>query len=430
MGKFHFWVTFLGAYVIFFPMHYLGLLGVPRRYHEIGETAFIPESAATLNAFISVMALIVGVAQMVFLFNLVWSLRQRQASRRQSLERDLAGMADAGDAAGARQLGQGAAGRLPLGLRLQRAGRRARTSSRRTSRRRRARRPGRTHDLHPAVHRRRWRRSSAGGCSGRGSRRSRGWRPARRGRSPDDGRLAAADGEDRARRLPRRRRLAVRAPRQRLRHAHGTWRTGGPLPQPGLLWVNTGVLVASSVALHRAQVAARRRRARGHPVLACWPAASPPRLPRRAGPRLAAARRGGLPHDDQPGRRVLLPDHRGARAARAGRPGRAGAGPAASCGAACGMEALRLSVELCATYWHFLLGGLDRPVRPARVLAVHRVALRDLHRLIRIGTAHAGHRAETRDGSGHRCPPAGWRPSSPTGRPTSARSRTCPGGRP
>src|SRR5881409_3336643 len=63
MGKFHFWVTFLGAYLIFFPMHYLGLLGVPRRYHDIGEVAFIPPSAHTLNAFITVVALTVGFAQ-------------------------------------------------------------------------------------------------------------------------------------------------------------------------------------------------------------------------------------------------------------------------------------------------------------------------------------------------------------------------------
>ncbi|CAN7270758.1 cytochrome c oxidase subunit I [Pararhizobium sp. LjRoot235] len=76
MGQIHFWVTFLGAYLIFFPMHYLGLLGIPRRYHELGETAFIPESAHTLNAFISVMALTVGAAQILFLFNLAWSLRK------------------------------------------------------------------------------------------------------------------------------------------------------------------------------------------------------------------------------------------------------------------------------------------------------------------------------------------------------------------
>ena len=73
MGQFHFWVTFLGAYLIYFPMHYLGILGVPRRYFEMGETEFIPPSAETLNAFITVMALIVGFAQLVFLFNLVRS---------------------------------------------------------------------------------------------------------------------------------------------------------------------------------------------------------------------------------------------------------------------------------------------------------------------------------------------------------------------
>ena len=56
-------------------MHYLGLLGVPRRYYDLGQTAFVPDSAHTLNAFISVVALIVGVAQLVFLFNLIWSLR-------------------------------------------------------------------------------------------------------------------------------------------------------------------------------------------------------------------------------------------------------------------------------------------------------------------------------------------------------------------
>ena len=80
LGTFHFWVTFLGAYMIFFPMHYLGLLGVPRRYYELGDAAFIPPSAHTLNAFISVVALTVGFAQMVFLFNLVWSLFKGEPS--------------------------------------------------------------------------------------------------------------------------------------------------------------------------------------------------------------------------------------------------------------------------------------------------------------------------------------------------------------
>ena len=80
MGKFHFWVTFVGAYLIFFPMHYVGLVGVPRRYFELGETVFIPDSVATLNAFISLAAFAVGFAQIVFLFNLIWSIRNGRAS--------------------------------------------------------------------------------------------------------------------------------------------------------------------------------------------------------------------------------------------------------------------------------------------------------------------------------------------------------------
>ena len=76
MGKFHFWVTFLGAYAIFFPLHYLGLMGIPRRYFEIGDMSFVPDSVATLNEFVSIVAFVVGFAQLVFLFNLVWSLRK------------------------------------------------------------------------------------------------------------------------------------------------------------------------------------------------------------------------------------------------------------------------------------------------------------------------------------------------------------------
>ncbi len=73
MGKLHFWVTFLGTYAIFFPMHYLGFVGIPRRYHDFEGIAFIPELAHDLNAFITVAALVVGAAQLVFLFNLAWS---------------------------------------------------------------------------------------------------------------------------------------------------------------------------------------------------------------------------------------------------------------------------------------------------------------------------------------------------------------------
>jgi cytochrome c oxidase subunit 1 len=74
MGKIHFWCTFLGTYAIYFPMHYLGILGVPRRYFAYENYDFIPESAKDLNAMISVMAIFVALVQLIFLFNLVWSL--------------------------------------------------------------------------------------------------------------------------------------------------------------------------------------------------------------------------------------------------------------------------------------------------------------------------------------------------------------------
>jgi cytochrome c oxidase subunit I len=75
MGKIHFWVTFLGVYAIFFPMHYIGLMGVPRRYPELGQTTFVPDSIQSLNAFITIAALVVGAVQILFLFNIFWSLR-------------------------------------------------------------------------------------------------------------------------------------------------------------------------------------------------------------------------------------------------------------------------------------------------------------------------------------------------------------------
>ena len=76
LGKAHFWFTFLGTYAIYLPMHYLGFLGVPRRYFAMDGTDFIPASAQPLNASITLAALIVGLSQLIFIYNLVWSLRR------------------------------------------------------------------------------------------------------------------------------------------------------------------------------------------------------------------------------------------------------------------------------------------------------------------------------------------------------------------
>jgi cytochrome c oxidase subunit 1 len=74
LGRIHFWLTFLGTYAIYLPMHYLGIMGVPRRYYAFGGTNFIPQSAQWANTAITISALFVAAVQLVFLFNLIWSL--------------------------------------------------------------------------------------------------------------------------------------------------------------------------------------------------------------------------------------------------------------------------------------------------------------------------------------------------------------------
>ncbi|HWK73648.1 MAG TPA: cbb3-type cytochrome c oxidase subunit I [Povalibacter sp.] len=74
LGKIHFWCTFLGTYAIFLPMHYLGILGVPRRYYAYSNAIdFIPPSVQQANEWISISALFVAAIQLVFLYNLIWS---------------------------------------------------------------------------------------------------------------------------------------------------------------------------------------------------------------------------------------------------------------------------------------------------------------------------------------------------------------------
>jgi cytochrome c oxidase subunit 1 len=76
LGKWHFWLTFIGTYSIYLPMHYLGILGVPRRYYAMGTTDFIPESAQAMNAGITISALFVAAVQILFFWNMIVSLRK------------------------------------------------------------------------------------------------------------------------------------------------------------------------------------------------------------------------------------------------------------------------------------------------------------------------------------------------------------------
>jgi cytochrome c oxidase subunit 1 len=74
LGKLHFWFTFVGTYVIFLPMHHIGLMGVPRRYYDFSALQFIPHSVQDLNKFITIVALIVGASQLVFGYNFIYSI--------------------------------------------------------------------------------------------------------------------------------------------------------------------------------------------------------------------------------------------------------------------------------------------------------------------------------------------------------------------
>ena len=73
MGKIHFWFTMIGAYLVFWPMHYIGMAGVPRRYYSFDAfDAF--RHFGTLNKFITIAAIIVFVAQLIFVFNFFYSI--------------------------------------------------------------------------------------------------------------------------------------------------------------------------------------------------------------------------------------------------------------------------------------------------------------------------------------------------------------------
>ncbi|HYM36385.1 MAG TPA: cbb3-type cytochrome c oxidase subunit I, partial [Steroidobacteraceae bacterium] len=81
LGRIHFWGTFLGTYSIYLPMHYLGILGVPRRYFAYSNSIeFIPPTVQEANRWITISAVIVAVFQMVFLFNLILSYFKGKAS--------------------------------------------------------------------------------------------------------------------------------------------------------------------------------------------------------------------------------------------------------------------------------------------------------------------------------------------------------------
>jgi cytochrome c oxidase subunit 1 len=73
LGKIHFWGTMIGAYVIFWPMHYLGMIGFPRRYYSF--TTFDAFTGFDgMNKFITVGAIVVFTVQLLFVVNFFYSI--------------------------------------------------------------------------------------------------------------------------------------------------------------------------------------------------------------------------------------------------------------------------------------------------------------------------------------------------------------------
>jgi cytochrome c oxidase subunit 1 len=73
LGYIHFWVTIIGAYLIFWPMHYEGLAGMPRRYYDFSMWESF-KMFGGLNQFISFVSMIVFAAQLLFVFNYLYSM--------------------------------------------------------------------------------------------------------------------------------------------------------------------------------------------------------------------------------------------------------------------------------------------------------------------------------------------------------------------
>ncbi|MBS4070293.1 cbb3-type cytochrome c oxidase subunit I [Algoriphagus aquatilis] len=81
LGYVHFWLTFVGVYMVFFPMHYIGIAGFPRRYYSWTNFEF-SNMYTDLNMFVSAAAIITFAAQFIFLFNFFYSMyRGRKATQ-------------------------------------------------------------------------------------------------------------------------------------------------------------------------------------------------------------------------------------------------------------------------------------------------------------------------------------------------------------
>jgi cytochrome c oxidase subunit I len=74
MARWHFFITLIGTYAIFMPMHYLGMAGHLRRYSQLTELSYLKD-LVPLQQFMTYAAFVTIAGQFIFLFNLFWSMK-------------------------------------------------------------------------------------------------------------------------------------------------------------------------------------------------------------------------------------------------------------------------------------------------------------------------------------------------------------------